>query len=109
MWMIDLEKDPHHRLDLAALNPVKNDTKTMPQAILFDAATAMTAAARPKLSTSYPQEQVLAAALEYFQNDELAATTWINKYALRNPKGELLELTPPTRTHWRMAARVRAH
>ncbi|MFZ1659373.1 MAG: adenosylcobalamin-dependent ribonucleoside-diphosphate reductase [Flavobacteriales bacterium] len=74
----------------------------MPQAILFDAATAMTAAARPKLSTSYPQEQVLAAALEYFQNDELAATTWMNKYALRNTKGELIELTPAD-THNRMA------
>ena len=74
----------------------------MPQAILFDAATPMTAAARPKLSSSYSQQEVLAAALEYFHADELAATTWMNKYALRNTKGELTELTPAD-THARMA------
>ena len=74
----------------------------MPQAILFEEATSMTTAARPKPSTSYSKEEVLAAALEYFHNDELAATTWMNKYALRNTKGELIELTPAD-THARMA------
>jgi len=74
----------------------------MPQAVLFDEATAMSETTRPKLSTSYPRPEVLAAALEYFKDDELAATTWMNKYALRDPKGELIELTPAD-THRRMA------
>ncbi len=72
----------------------------MPQAILFDSRTQMPAASpvKPRLTP----EEVLAAALEYFHNDELAATTWMNKYALRNEQGELVELTPAD-THWRMA------
>lgn len=55
-------------------------------------------AVKPRLTP----EEVLAAALEYFNDDELAATTWMNKYALRNEQGELVELTPAD-THWRMA------
>ena len=74
----------------------------MSQAILFDEVTAMSAATRPKLSNALPKEQVLAAAMDYFKNDELAATTWMNKYALRNSKGELTELDPAD-THRRMA------
>lgn len=72
----------------------------MPQAILFEALTQMPAvpAVKPRLTP----EEVLASALEYFQNDELAATTWMNKYALRNEHGDLVEMTPAD-THWRMA------
>jgi ribonucleoside-diphosphate reductase alpha chain len=101
--MIDPENDRSQGLDLAALKPAKTILKTMPQAILFDAITSMTAVGRPKPSTSFSQEEVLAAALEYFHDDELAATTWMNKYALRNTKGELIERTPAD-THARMAA-----
>jgi ribonucleoside-diphosphate reductase alpha chain len=46
--------------------------------------------------------EVLAACLRYFNNDELAATTWINKYCLRHPDGRFLELTPDD-MHARMA------
>ena len=35
----------------------------------------------PSVLTS---EEVLKNALAYFKGDELAATTWMNKYALRN-------------------------
>lgn len=55
-------------------------------------------------------ESVLQASLEYFQGDELAATTWINKYAVRNKEGELMERTPAD-MHKRMArefARIEA-
>ncbi len=78
----------------------------MPQAILFEDAPAMSAATKK----SFLQEEVLAAALAYFEGDELAATTWMNKYALRNAAGELVELTPAG-THKRMArefARIEA-
>ena len=50
----------------------------------------------------FSYEEVLSASLSYFNNDELAATTWINKYALKNNKGEYLEKTPDN-MHSRMA------
>ncbi len=38
----------------------------------------------------------------YFDGDELAASTWINKYAMKNNKGKFLESTPDD-MHKRMA------
>ena len=32
--------------------------------------------------------------LAYFQNDELAAKVWVEKYALKSSKGDLIEFTP---------------
>ena len=55
-------------------------------------------------------EQVLANALVFFQGDELAATTWMNKYALRDADGRLVEASPAD-MHHRMArefARIEA-
>jgi len=46
--------------------------------------------------------EVFAEAIRYFKNDELAATTWMNKYAMKNTKGEFLETTPDD-MHRRMA------
>lgn len=51
---------------------------------------------------TYTYEDVLKASLSYFNNDELAATTWINKYAVKNSKGEFLEKSPDD-MHIRMA------
>ena len=42
----------------------------------------------------YTQDEVLQAAMKYFDNDSLAATTWINKYAMRDKEGNLVEQTP---------------
>ncbi|MBI9040585.1 adenosylcobalamin-dependent ribonucleoside-diphosphate reductase [Lutibacter sp.] len=50
----------------------------------------------------YTYNEVLEKALAYFNNDELAATTWINKYAMKNKKGDLLEASP-VEMHTRMA------
>ncbi len=47
-------------------------------------------------------EEGLEASLTYFNGDELAATTWIKKYAVRNKKGAYLELSPED-MHSRMA------
>ena len=44
--------------------------------------------------TIYNKEDVLKASINYFNGDELAATTWMNKYALKDSEGNLLELTP---------------
>lgn len=51
----------------------------------------------------YTFDEVLAAAVSYFQGDTLAANTWVTKYALRDPDGNFLEKTP-TDMHRRLAA-----
>ncbi len=53
-------------------------------------------------NATYTYEEVLTNSLSYFNNDELAATTWINKYAVKNSNGEFLEKTPD-QMHKRMA------
>ncbi|MBT8318149.1 MAG: adenosylcobalamin-dependent ribonucleoside-diphosphate reductase [Lutibacter sp.] len=53
-------------------------------------------------SKIYTHKEVLKSALEYFNGDELAATTWINKYAMKNKDGEYFESTPND-MHERMA------
>ncbi len=50
---------------------------------------------------TYSYQQVLDACTAYFNGDELAATTWMNKYAIKND-GEFLERTPDD-MHLRMA------
>ena len=50
----------------------------------------------------YAYKEVLESCLAYFKNDELAATTWMNKYAMKNKKGEFLE-SSPLDMHKRMA------
>ncbi len=42
----------------------------------------------------YSHEEVLEAATKYFDGDTLAANVWMNKYALKDSKGNLYELTP---------------
>src|SRR5690606_37296957 len=50
----------------------------------------------------FTAEEVKQAALEYFSGDELAATTWMNKYAVKNEQGQFTEKTPAD-MHRRMA------
>ena len=48
--------------------------------------------------------------LEYFNGDELAASVFVNKYALKDNDGNILE-DIPEKMHWRMAnefARIEA-
>ncbi|NPV12960.1 MAG: adenosylcobalamin-dependent ribonucleoside-diphosphate reductase [Ignavibacteria bacterium] len=42
----------------------------------------------------YSREEVLKKTLEYFNGDSLAANVWINKYALKDSKGNIYEETP---------------
>ncbi len=51
---------------------------------------------------TYTYDEVLAASMEYFHGDELAATTWIKKYALKNSDDTYFELNPDD-MHRRMA------
>ncbi len=58
--------------------------------------------AKTKKQKTYPYEQVLEAAVAYFNGDELAGTTWMNKYAMKDHAGEFVEQTPDD-MHRRMA------
>jgi hypothetical protein len=58
----------------------------------------------------YSLEEATKACLDYFDGDQLACDTFISKYALRNEKGELLEVSPEM-MHRRLAkefARIEA-
>jgi len=43
---------------------------------------------------TYTREEVLASSIAYFNGDELAATTWMNKYCLLDEAGNFLEDSP---------------
>lgn len=50
----------------------------------------------------YSYQEVLKNSVKYFNGDELAASTWMNKYAMKNLKGEFVESSPDD-MHKRMA------
>lgn len=50
----------------------------------------------------FSKEEIFNDVVKYFGGDELAATVWIDKYALKNANGELVERTPED-MHCRMA------
>ena len=50
----------------------------------------------------YTKDEIFADVVKYFEGDELAAGVWIDKYALKNDKGELLE-SNPDQMHRRLA------
>ena len=51
---------------------------------------------------TYQKQDIFEDVVKYFDGDELAAGVWIDKYALKNEKGELLEKSPE-QMHRRMA------
>ncbi|MBR1539184.1 MAG: ribonucleoside-diphosphate reductase, adenosylcobalamin-dependent, partial [Bacteroidales bacterium] len=52
---------------------------------------------------TYTYEEAMAASLAYFNGDELAASVWINKYAMKDSLGNLYEKSPDD-MHHRLAA-----
>ncbi|MCD6346790.1 MAG: adenosylcobalamin-dependent ribonucleoside-diphosphate reductase, partial [Bacteroidales bacterium] len=54
---------------------------------------------------SYSFDEAVAASIEYFGGDELAATVWVNKYALKDSDGNIYELTPED-MHKRLAREI---
>ncbi len=58
-----------------------------------------------KKLTAYKHEEVLEAATVYFKGDKLAASVWMNKYALKDSDGHIYELTPND-MHHRLASEV---
>ena len=57
---------------------------------------------KTKKQKTYSYNQVLEASVAYFNGDELAGTTWMNKYAMKDGDGEFVELSPDD-MHRRMA------
>jgi len=54
---------------------------------------------------TYTQDEVLKASSQYFNNDDLAAQVWLNKYALKDSEGNIYELTPND-MHLRIAKEI---
>jgi len=53
----------------------------------------------------FTREEVLDAALNYFKGDELAASVWLNKYALKDSADNIYEKTPDD-MHQRIASEI---
>lgn len=63
------------------------------------------------LEKTYSHEEALAAATDYFKGDTLAASVWVNKYALKDSFGKIYEKSPDD-MHRRIAkelARIEAN
>ena len=56
-------------------------------------------------AATYTYEEAFRSSLEYFKGDELAATVWINKYALKDSFGKIYE-RDPDQMHWRIAREI---
>lgn len=52
-----------------------------------------------KMATTFNFDEVLSQSLKYFNGDELAATVWANKYALKDSFGNIYERTPDDMHH----------
>ena len=53
----------------------------------------------------YTHDEAMKSSVEYFNGDELAATVWINKYALKDSFGNLFEKNPD-QMHRRLAKEI---
>ncbi|WP_300286806.1 adenosylcobalamin-dependent ribonucleoside-diphosphate reductase [uncultured Alistipes sp.] len=53
----------------------------------------------------YPYTEAVAEAKNYFKGDELAATVWVSKYALKDSMGKIYEKSPE-QMHRRIAAEI---
>jgi len=58
-----------------------------------------------KKTSKITRESALKAALIYFKNDELAASVWLNKYALKDSEGTVYESSPDD-MHHRIASEI---
>jgi len=55
--------------------------------------------AKVQVSKTYTFKEVNEASKKYFKGDELAATVWANKYALKDSQGKIYEQTPDDMHH----------
>ena len=57
------------------------------------------------VAKTYTHQEALEASTQYFAGDELAASVWVNKYALKDSYGKIYELTPDD-MHRRIASEL---
>ena len=55
--------------------------------------------------TEYSYTEAVEESKKYFNGDELAATVWANKYALKDSMGKIYE-NSHEQMHWRMAYEI---
>ncbi|MCK4852800.1 MAG: adenosylcobalamin-dependent ribonucleoside-diphosphate reductase [Bacteroidales bacterium] len=60
---------------------------------------------KDQVSKTYTFKEVTEASKKYFKGDELAATVWANKYALKDSQGKIYEQTPDD-MHRRIASEI---
>jgi len=77
----------------------------IPESELFTEDTNETEMVTPSNPKIFSHDLALKKTIEYFKGDTLAADVWINKYALKNSKGELFECTPDD-MHRRIAREI---
>ncbi|MEF9950924.1 MAG: ribonucleoside-diphosphate reductase, adenosylcobalamin-dependent, partial [Mucinivorans sp.] len=58
-----------------------------------------------KTKKEYTYEEAVAATREYFKGDDLAATVWVSKYALKDSWGKIFECSP-VQMHDRIASEI---
>jgi ribonucleoside-diphosphate reductase alpha chain len=61
--------------------------------------------ANNKEGNTFTYEEAYQSCLEYFKGDELAATVWVSKYALKDSFGKIYE-RDPDQMHWRIAREI---
>ncbi|MGL4363613.1 MAG: adenosylcobalamin-dependent ribonucleoside-diphosphate reductase [Bacteroidales bacterium] len=60
---------------------------------------------KEEVLTTYDYKEIIEATSQYFGNDDMAATVWASKYALKDSFGNNYEKTP-TDMHWRLAREI---
>ena len=65
----------------------------------------MKSAQRARPTKIYAAKEAIAASVQYFNGDELAANVWVNKYALKDSFGNIYEQSPDD-MHRRIAAEL---
>jgi len=65
----------------------------------------MNSTIQPMTKKTYTRKEASDDALNYFKNDELAASVWLNKYALKDSEGLIYESTPND-MHIRIASEI---
>ena len=65
----------------------------------------MKSTTKEKIYKTVSRQDALKSTIEYFKNDELAATVWLNKYALKDSDGNIYESTPDD-MHKRIASEI---
>ncbi|MEG1376759.1 MAG: ribonucleotide reductase N-terminal alpha domain-containing protein, partial [Myroides sp.] len=58
-----------------------------------------------EMKKTYTNEEAVKASIEYFKGDVLAATVFVNKYALKDSQGNIYEKTPDD-MHRRIASEI---